>query len=218
MKRAIVLIVLMALSLFPAIAAGAQVEAVPHEAGTALETSHAAPAAGELVPVSEDAQKKALVQAIWVLIIFLILLAILYPTAWKGVLASLKGREQRIRQSISEAEAAQTKAEQTLAQYKQQLATAEDRVRELLAKAHADAERLASTIRDNAGKEAESTRQKALSDIEEAKKQAITDIHTQTVELSTSIAEKIIRRNLNPEDQRELVRASLEQFDTSRRN
>src|SRR5690242_18622975 len=44
--------------------------------------------------------------ALWVVIIFVVMLAILYPTAWKQVLAGLKAREQRIRNDIAEAEAA----------------------------------------------------------------------------------------------------------------
>src|SRR4051812_4646394 len=66
-------------------------------------------------------------QALWVVIIFLALLAILYPTAWKNVLAGLKAREQRIRSDIAEAEATRKRAEQTLAEYNTQLATAEQR-------------------------------------------------------------------------------------------
>lgn len=154
--------------------------------------------------------------AIWVLVIFVLMLAILYPTAWKGVLAGLKTREERIRKDITDAEATRARAEETLKQYQQQLATAEDRVRELLAKAQTDGERLAATIREKAMGEAEGVKNKALSDIEEASKNAVAKIHAEMAELSTAIAEKIIRKNLNVDDQRELVRASLEQLEAGR--
>lgn len=173
---------------------------------------------GELVPVGEEAQHQALVQAIWVLIIFAVLLAILYPTAWKGVLAGLKEREHRIRKDIADAEATRKQAEETLKQYNQQLATAEGRVHELLAKAHADGEKLAATIRENAIKEAEQTKAKALADIDEAARNATARIYEEAAELGTTIAAKIIRKNLNADDQRELVRASLEQLQAARRN
>lgn len=182
---------------------------------------HASPdhsATGELVPVSPDGQAAALTQAVWVLIIFLVLLAILYPTAWKGVLAALKERESRIRKDIADAEAARAKAEATLAEYNKQLAQAEDRVRSMLAKAQTDGESLAAAIREKATGEAEGIKTKALADIEDAGKAAVAQVHEQAVELSTLIAEKIIRRNLNAEDQRELVRASLQQLDAAKRN
>ena len=44
--------------------------------------------------------------ALWVVIIFIVLLVVLYPTAWKNVLAGLKAREERIRNDIAEAEGA----------------------------------------------------------------------------------------------------------------
>ena len=171
---------------------------------------------GTLVPFPP--RPNDIANAVWVLVIFIVMLAILYPTAWKGVLAGLKARESRIRKDIADAEAARVKAEGTLAEYNQQLAQAEDRVRGMLAKAQADGESLAKTIRDKASGEAEGIKTKALADIEEAGKVAVAQVHDQAVELSTLIAEKIIRRNLNAEDQRELVRASLQQLEAAKRN
>ena len=149
------------------------------------------------------------VTAIWVVVIFVLLLAVLYPTAWKSVLAGLKQREEHIRKDIADAEAARQRAEATLKQYNTQLAAAEQAVRDMIAKAMADGEKMATTIRQKATEEAEQVRVKATADIETAKKQAIIEIHAQTAELATAIAEKIIRKNLNVDDQRELVRASL---------
>ena len=51
-----------------------------------------------------------------------------------------------------------------------------------------------------------------LAEIETARKQAIQQIYTEAANLSTSIAEKILRRNLNADDQRDLVNRSLEQL------
>ncbi len=150
--------------------------------------------------------------AVWVLVIFLVLLAVLYPTAWKGVLAGLKAREGRIRQDIAEAEKTRLAAQQTLAQYNQQLAQAEERVRQLIAQASADGERIAGGIRLHAQQEGQEIKEKAQQEIEAAKNQAIGEIYRQAAELATSAAEKILRRNLNVEDQRELVNASVEQM------
>src|SRR5438105_9335949 len=95
----------------------------------------------------DEAKEYFLGPAIWTLVVFLIMLAILYPTAWKNVLAGLKKREDRIRKDIADAEAARGKAEATLREYNQQLATAEAKVRDIIAKAGADAEKLATNIR-----------------------------------------------------------------------
>src|SRR4051812_4489478 len=55
--------------------------AVHGEGGSEAEPS--------LVPALD---KETLTSAIWVIIIFVLLLAVLYPTAWKQVLAGLKAR------------------------------------------------------------------------------------------------------------------------------
>lgn len=185
---------------------------------TALLASSAAAFAAEAAGESTELIHFDPSTAIWVIVIFVLMLAVLYPTAWKGVLASLKAREDRIRKDIADAEATRAKAQATLEQYNKQLATAEENVRQLLGKAQADGERLAATIRDNATREAEGIKSKALADIEQAGKIAVAKIHEETAELATSIAEKIIRKNLNVDDQRELVRSSLQQLDAARRN
>jgi len=62
--------------------------------------------------------------------------------------------------------------------------------------------------------EAEEAKDRATKDIEIARANAVNDIYAQAAELSTSIASKILRRNLNPDDQRDLVNRSLEQLQT----
>lgn len=153
--------------------------------------------------------------AVWVLVIFIVLGVVLYRTAWRNVLTGLKGREARIRKDIADAEAARAKGEAVLREYNAQLATAENKVRELLSKAAADAEALATQIRTRAQHDAEETRERALKDIEAARDQALSEIYEHTADLATRVAEKIIRRNLNSADQRELVNQSLQELQTA---
>jgi len=150
--------------------------------------------------------------AIWVLAIFLIVAIILWRTAWKNVLVGLKAREERIRKDITDAEAARLKAEDTLKQYDARLADAEQKVRDILEKAAVDAEKIGTSIRMKAQEEAEEAKERATKEIESAKQTALTEIYEQTANLATSVAEKIIRRNLNPDDQRDLVNQSLQQL------
>jgi F-type H+-transporting ATPase subunit b len=150
--------------------------------------------------------------AAWTLVIFIVLLAVLYPTAWKNVLAGLKAREQRIRKDIADAEVARVRAEMTLKDYNTQLATADQKVREMINGAAAEGERIATQIKMQAQQDAEAAKDRATKEIETAKKQALQEIYSAAATLSTSIAEKILRRNLNPDDQRDLINRSLEQL------
>jgi F-type H+-transporting ATPase subunit b len=184
--------------------------AAPNEGREAAKVAHVEAEAG--APREHEVIEFDAATAIWVLIIFVVLLAVLYPTAWKQVLAGLKAREQRIRTDIAEAEAARTRAEATLREYTAQLQTAENKVREMIASAAAEGEKIATGIRAHAQQEAEETKERAMKDIEAAKTQALSEIYEQTAVLATNVAEKILRRNLNPEDQRDLVNRSLEEL------
>jgi F-type H+-transporting ATPase subunit b len=186
-------------------------------AGTALAADahdeHGGGGSGEtekLSPVPSVPQ--AIAPAVTTLIVFALLVAVLGRFAWGPIVTGLKNREDKIRRDIADAEAARKRAESTLAEYNQQLATAEAQVRDILAKAGQDAERMATNMKMQAQKEAEEAKDRATRDIEAARKNAVADIYAQAADLSTSIAEKILRRNLNADDQRQLVEASLQQF------
>ncbi len=88
----------------------------------------------------------------------------------------------------------------------------------ILSQAAADAEKIGTSIRMKAQEEAEEAKERATKEIEAAKNTALTEIYEQTANLATSIAEKVIRRNLNADDQRELVKESLKQLQNVDRN
>jgi F-type H+-transporting ATPase subunit b len=149
-----------------------------------------------------------------VLVIFLGVVIVLYKTAWKNVLAGLKAREDRIRSAIADADAARAKGEAALKEFNAKLATAETQAREILSNAAIEAEKLANGIRTRAQQEAEEAKERTMKEIESSKRQALTEIYEQTAALATSVAEKILRRNLNADDQRDLVRQSLDELQT----
>ena len=176
----------------------------------AADAAHAGGEQEKLSPVPSLPQ--AVAPAVTTLIVFALLLAVLGKYAWGPIASGLKAREDKIRGDIANAEAARKRAEETLARYNQQLAIAEAQVREILAKAQQDAERMATNMKMQAQQEAEEAKQRATRDIEQARKNAVTDIYAQAADLSTTIAEKILRRNLNADDQRALVESSLQQL------
>ena len=148
------------------------------------------------------------------IVIFAVLVAVLGKYAWAPILNGLRAREEKIRKDIADAEATRARAEATLREYNQQLATAEQRVREMLDKATKDAEGLANQIRTQAQQESQETKDRAIKDIDAARTQALHEIYEQTADLATRVAEKILRRNINADDQRELVNQSLQELQT----
>lgn len=152
------------------------------------------------------------ITSIVTLVVFLALVAVLGKYAWGPIVSGLKAREDKIRKDIRDAEESRLKAEQSLKQYQAQLATAEQQVRDLIAKASNDAQQIATTIKMHAQQEAEEAKERATREIEAAKNQALAEVYEQTATLATSVAEKILRRNLNADDQRDLVQGSIEQL------
>jgi F-type H+-transporting ATPase subunit b len=174
--------------------------------------------AGHAEPQLIGGLSAGVIPALTTLVVFVVLLIVLSKFAWGPIASGLKAREDKIRRDIEEAEAARKRAEAALAQYNQQLATAEEQVREILAKAAADAERIGTSMRMKAQQEAEEIKEKAQRDIETARAQAVREFHAEAATLATAVAEKILRRNLNVEDQRALVNSSLEQLQSLNRN
>jgi F-type H+-transporting ATPase subunit b len=175
----------------------------------AEEASKAGEATSPLYGTSQG-----IVTGVVTIVIFALLVAILGKYAWGPILSGLKAREEKIRKDIADAEAARAKAQATLDEYNRQLATAEQKVREMIAQATRDGENLATQIRARAQQEAEETKERAIKDIDAARDQALSEIYQQTADLATRVAEKIIRRNLNADDQRDLVNQSLQELQT----
>jgi F-type H+-transporting ATPase subunit b len=159
-----------------------------------------------------------LYSALWVLTIFLILAIVLYLKAWPNVLAGLKAREERIRKDIADAEAARIGAQKAQAELASQLADGQKKVQAIIDQATVDAEKVATSIKVKAQQEAEESKDRALKEIENAKNLALREVYDQMADYATSIAEKIIRKNLKAEDQRDLVARSLEELQSVGKN
>ena len=158
--------------------------------------------------------RDGLITAFTTIIIFLILVTVLGKFAWGPIAGGLKAREDKIRKDIKDAEDARDRAEKTLSEYNQRLATAEQQVRDLISKAQADAEKIATNVRMQAQQDSEEIKERATRDIDAARKQAMIEFREYAATVATSAAEQILRRNLNADDQRDLVNRSLDQLQT----
>ncbi len=175
----------------------------------AAEEAHKAVGGQSEMPPSFD---QGVVTALLTLVVFVGLVIVLGKFAWGPIAKGLGERESKIRRDIDEAEKARAAADAKLKEYQSALAKAGDEVRAILEKAQADAQAVGTRLKMQAQQESEEAKERALRDIEASRRAAVAEIHAQAAELSTSIAEKILRRNLNVDDQRELVRQSLEQL------
>jgi F-type H+-transporting ATPase subunit b len=161
---------------------------------------------------------KGALPALTSLVVFILLLVVLGKFAWGPIASGLKAREDKIRKDIADAEAASNKAQATLRDYTAKLTAAEASAREIREKAVAEAAAEVARIKAQNVAEMEEAKEKNLRDIEAAKDSALREIYEETAVLATNVAEKILRRNLNANDQRDLVAQSLEQLQTVSKN
>ena len=150
--------------------------------------------------------------AVWNLIIFLLVLAILSKFVWPGVLGGLQARETKIRSDLEAAEQANAQARQLLSEYQTKLDQASAQVQTMLADARRDAEASGQRIVDEAKAEAQRQRERAVADIDTAKRVAMADIAGSTADLAMQVARSIVGRELNPADHADLVRKSLDRL------
>lgn len=151
--------------------------------------------------------------AVWKLVLFLLLLWVLGKFVWPHVFQGLQAREEKIRHDITGAEKANREAQQTLEQYKQQLAEAHAEARQLVDQARSDGEALRGRMLADAEKDIARLKERATEEIQQARQQAVQELHDHAARLAVSVASKILQREITEDDNRRLVEQSLSELE-----
>lgn len=160
--------------------------------------------------------KQGVFTAVTALVVFGIVFAVLATKVWPAITKGLDDRAEKIRSEIEAAEQARKQAKDALDQYQQSLAQARAESQKMLEQTKAQQLALAADLKAKAEVELGQLREKATRDIEQAKRAAIAEIYAQTTTLATAVAGKILRREIRPEDQHQLVEESLRQMASTR--
>lgn len=150
--------------------------------------------------------------AIFTAIIFVLLLLFLTKFAWRPIMEGLDRREQAIADMIDTAKRGTEEAAQKLEMYEAKLAAAATEAQGLVNQARKDAETAGEKLLTQAREQANRERERAMDDIHAAKSAAVKEIADESANIAFSLAQKLIQRELNPEDHRALVRETLDQF------
>ena len=168
-----------------------------------------APEAGGLSPFAGDVGN-----ALWPLVIFLLVVTVLGKFAWGPILGLLQEREEFIHRSLADAKRDRDEAETRLKDYAAKIQGARNEAAAIVEEARRDAERLREDLRQRARTEADTMIQNAERQIGLQTQRAIQDIRREAVDLSVAIASKIIQRNLTKEDNQRLIDDALKQVET----
>jgi len=214
MFRTMLMLAFLAAALLLAAPARAQdhgAERAGDQAGAAAEHGAAGHAEHEAVGAIPNV-KQGLWTGITAAVVFMIFFVILSIKVWPTISTALDERAAKIRTSIEEAEEAQKQAKAALAEYERNLAQARAEAQKMLDDAKQQQQAIAVELKAKSEAELASMRDKAKRDIDAAKGAAIAEIHAHATALATSMASKILKREINPGDQQRLIQESLREL------
>ena len=149
----------------------------------------------------------------WSAITFLLLLFLMKKFLWGPLIENLDRRETMINDAVKKAEETQQKSEEALKDYNKKLAEAREEVRQIVAAGKEFAEKVKADILEEAGKKSASLLEKAKKEIAAERSDAINQIKQVVVDISISAAEKMLKRNLNADDQIKLIEETMQGMD-----
>ncbi len=149
----------------------------------------------------------------WTTVTFLILLVLLRKFAWKPILGAVKAREESIDKALDQAEKAREEMAQLKSDNEKILKEARMERDEMLKDAREMKESMINEAKAKASTEADRIIETAREQIENEKMAAITELKNQVGRMSIEIAEKILRKELDKQENHEqLVENQLEDF------
>jgi F-type H+-transporting ATPase subunit b len=151
---------------------------------------------------------------IWTILTFLALVTLLAKFAWRPLLTALDTRQQGIRKALDDAQTAKQELERLEQESAQIVRKARADAEAVITQSRADGDRLREEIRQKAKAEAEGIMRNAERQIQLETGRALQQIRAEAVDLSISIASKIIQRNISKEDNEKLIADALKQVES----
>lgn len=155
-------------------------------------------------------QITALGDTIVTLVSFLLLFALIKKFAWKPLMNVLEERENTINANIEKAEEARKSAEEQRSEMEAQLRTARAQANDILTKAQVEGNAMQQTILAEAKEDAQRIKQQSQRDAELERQRAVSQMQQQIGEISISIAEQVLGREITQADQQRLIEEFIE--------
>ncbi len=140
---------------------------------------------------------------------FFSLLIILHRFAWKPILAGLKQREDYIRKSLEDADKLNKQLAEVEAAKGKILDEAKQRANAIIEQSRKMGNELAGQIEGRAKKNAEEIVSSAHQEIEGERERVRNALKKESAQTAVSLAEKILKENLNTEKNRKLINQAI---------
>jgi len=153
---------------------------------------------------------------IWTIVCFLIALFVLKRYAFGPIQNLIDQRQQTIRQSYEDAQAANARAEELLEEHKKLIADARSQAEGILAEARKTRESMEQRMRDETEAERQRRLEETRKEIAAETARALEQIRSEVADLTLEAASRVVGRTLDSERDRELISEAIGSLDFSR--
>ncbi|WP_307994626.1 F0F1 ATP synthase subunit B [Weissella viridescens] len=152
----------------------------------------------------------ALGNMLFLLIAFVILMLLLKKFAWGPVVKMMDERANKVAHDLDSAEDARQQAEKLSKERQEQLTAARTDANKIVADAKKSADAQGKQIVADAQTNAQTLKDRAATQIEQDRSEAMTSAKNDVADLSVTIAQKIIQKELKLDDQKALIDAYID--------
>ena len=149
---------------------------------------------------------------IWSVITFLLVLAILKWKAWGPLMQTLDERERRIKDSLNKAEQIVQDHAKSAQDNEKILNKAREEAKGIVAQAKEAGDKLKVKLEEDGRHKYDELLANATKAIESERNKALNDIKKMVVEVAIEASEKIVKRNLNTDDNKRMIEETVNSF------
>jgi F-type H+-transporting ATPase subunit b len=153
---------------------------------------------------------------IWTIVTFLVLVALLAKFAWRPLLEALERRQATIAKALDDAQKARLELERLQRESAEMLAAARVEAEAIVSRSRSDAAQLGEELKQKARADAAGIVKNAEQQIQMETARALQQIRSEAVDLSVTIASKILQRNVSKADNEGLIQETLKQVEARR--
>ncbi len=143
------------------------------------------------------------------MVAFLIFVWLLWRFAVGPIVKILDERQDKIRESLASAERMQQELKATQSRNEEVLLEARREAQEIVAGARQSGEQLLAKAREEANAQAETYLTRAQETMRQETEQARQQLRSEVVDIATLAAGRILKKELNPEAQKQLIEETL---------
>ena len=149
---------------------------------------------------------------LWTILTFVVLLIILKWQAWGPLMNALDHREKQINEALNAAKTAKEEAEKVANDNENVLNQAKQEAQKIISQAKEAGEKLKTKLEQNGQEKYSEMLNRAQEQINTEKTQALSEIKQVVVDLTINASEKIIKKNLTSEDNKQIIEQTVEEI------